>query len=185
MLRTQIQNYKPQSAQEERDKALVLELIDEFGDMLLSRECRAAHFTGSGLILSAELDRCLFAYHCIYDAWGWTGGHADGDGDFLRVALREAQEETGLTHVFAYSGEIASLDILPVYGHWKNGSYVSAHLHLNVAYLLTADPRQSIRPKADENTAVRWIPLNEMDAYCREAHMLPIYRKMLGGLGKK
>lgn len=178
--REQIKRYHPQCEQEKRDKALMLELMENYGQHLLSRDCRAAHLTSSGFILNQKLDKCLFAYHRIYDAWGWTGGHADGDGDLLRVAVKEAKEETGLLKVIPLSSEIASLDILPVHGHWKNGSYVSPHLHLCAAYLLVADEDQPIRPKEDENTAVKWIHFDQIEQYSQEQHMLPIYRKLTG-----
>ena len=178
--REQIKRYQPRCEQEKRDKAMMLELMESCGQRLLWRDCRAVHFTSSGFILNQDLDKCLFAYHRIYDAWGWTGGHADGNGDLLQVAVKEAQEETGLVQVDPLSFEIASLDILPVHGHWKNGSYVSPHLHLCAAYLLIADEDQPIRPKKDENTAVKWIYLYQIEQYSREQHMLPIYRKLTG-----
>ena len=38
-------------------------------------------------------------HHNIYNSWGWTGGHADGNSDLIKVAIKEAQEETGIKHV--------------------------------------------------------------------------------------
>lgn len=180
----QITQYYPRCEQEERDKALMLELMRIYGERLLSRECEAAHLTSSGFILNQDRNKCLFAYHRIYDAWGWTGGHADGDWNLLRVAVKEAEEETGLRQVIPLLPEIASLDILPVHGHWKNGRYVSPHLHLCAAYLLIADESQPIRPKEDENTAVRWISLEQIEQYSGEPHMLPIYRKLVERIQK-
>lgn len=94
------------------------------------------------------------AYHRLYDSWAWLGGHADGDRDLLAVALREVREESGLTEVRPVSEDLYSLEILTVDGHEKHGRYVSSHLHLNVTYLLEADPSAAIRPKPDENS--RW-----------------------------
>ena len=42
-------------------------------------------------------------------------------------------------------------------GHEKNGAYVSSHLHLNVTYLLEADPAEPVRCKPDENSHVGWF----------------------------
>ena len=84
------------------------------------------------------------AHHNIYRVWAWTGGHADGESDLLSVALREAREETGVTHLLPLSADIMSLDILPVWGHVKRGRYVTAHQHLNVSYLLVADEMDSL-----------------------------------------
>lgn len=103
----------------------------------------------------------LMAYHNLYDSWSWLGGHADGDHDLLAVALREAQEESGLSAVRAVSPELFSVEILTVDGHEKRGHYVPSHLHLNVTYLLEADPALPIRCKPDENSRVGWFGLNE------------------------
>ena len=53
-------------------------------------------------------------------------------------------------------------------GHEKHGRYVSSHLHLNVTYLLEADPAQPIRRKADENSAVGWFTPEEAIAASSE-----------------
>lgn len=39
------------------------------------------------------------AYHKIYDSWAWLGGHADGERDLLKVAVKEVKEESGVVHV--------------------------------------------------------------------------------------
>ena len=53
------------------------------------------------------------------------------------------------------------MEILTVDGHEKRGVYVPSHLHLNVTYLLQADPEAPLSKKADENSAVAWFPAGE------------------------
>lgn len=108
------------------------------------------------------------AYHNLYDSWSWLGGHADGDRDLLAVSMREVREESGLTAVRPVSPHIYSLEILTVDGHEKRGAYVSSHLHLNVTYLLEADPAAPVRRKPDENSAVAWFGLEEAVAASSE-----------------
>lgn len=176
-LRKSLEIYRPDGAQEIRDRQVMLEALDVLLDPL-SRENPFAHFTASAWIVNADRTRVLMAYHNIYRAWAWTGGHADGDGDLLRVALREAKEETGLREIWPISGDIFSLEVLPVFSHIRRGEFVSSHLHLNVTYLLGADERQEIRAKPDENSAVAWLPLEEA-ADCREEPCMGvIYRKL-------
>jgi len=175
----QLQGYLPRCQQEREDRARMLEWLETSPDTVLTRENRAAHFTGSGLIASPGLDRVLLIHHRLYDAWTWTGGHADGDADLLRVARREAEEETGLTDMEPLGGEIATLDVLPVTGHVKKGRYVSAHLHLSVGYLLlTRDDRPPPGNQA-ENRGALWIPAEELLRWGTEKHMQPLYRKLL------
>ena len=137
----QVGAFIPQTEQERNDREIMLELIRRYPETILLRENKFAHFTSSGLILNRERNKVLFVHHNIYKTWSWTGGHADGDEDLLRVAVKEAGEETGLARVEPLDGKIVSLDILPVFGHIKNGRYVSAHLHLNASYLLLAETR--------------------------------------------
>ena len=150
---------------------------------ILTRENALCHLTSSGLILNETMDKMLMVHHNIYRTWTWTGGHADGDEDLEAVALREAREETGLAQVRLLLGDMASLDVIPVFGHVKNGSYVSAHLHLNAAYLLQANEGEGLAVKPDENSGVAWAPLAEVAARSGEPELIRIFGKMLERLG--
>lgn len=176
----EIESYHPRSEQEYADKELILWLIGQFPDTILTRECRVAHISSSGFIVNEQRDKTLMAYHNIYRSWSWTGGHADGESELLPVALREAMEETGIQRVSPLSQEIAALDILTVPAHIKRGKFVSAHLHLSVAYLLVAPEDQPLTVKADENSGVRWLPADRIGEYCSEPEMMPVYEKLIG-----
>ena len=176
-LRRQIEAYAPWDAQEAADREMLLRAIDEL-DQPLCRENPFAHFTASSWIVNPGRDRALMAWHNIYRTWAWTGGHADGESDLLAVALREAREETGLSDLRPLRREIYSLEALPVNAHVKRRRFVSAHLHLNVTYLLTADDAQAVRCKPDENSAGAWLPLAEAAENREEPFMAVIYRKL-------
>lgn len=64
------------------------------------------------------------AYHNLYQSWAWLGGHADGEQNLLQVAIREAQEESGLQKARPLQNSIYSLEVLTVDGHIKHGNYV-------------------------------------------------------------
>ena len=65
-------------------------------------------------------------------------------------------------------------------GHEKRGAYVGSHLHLNVTYLVVADPNERIRVKEDENLGVRWVPLEDAIALSSEPWIRDrIYRKLI------
>ncbi|MEG0765736.1 MAG: NUDIX domain-containing protein, partial [Pseudoflavonifractor sp.] len=130
MYADEIRAYRPKDDQEKEDQRIILEYIDRCPDNLLTRENEHAHITSSGFVVNEDATKVLMAHHNIYKVWAWTGGHADGDGDLLAVARREAQEETGIETLRPLSAHIASLDILPVWGHVKRGRYVVAHQHL-------------------------------------------------------
>ena len=177
-LRDQILAFVPQNQQEQRDRQELLAWLDS-GIDIYSRQCNAAHLTASAWVVSPDRRQVLMAYHNLYDSWAWLGGHADGDHDLLAVALREVRGESGLTDVHPVSRDIYSLEILTVDGHEKRGRYVSSHLHLNVTYLLEADPKQPVRCKPDENSRVGWFtPEGAVEASSEPWFRQRVYRKL-------
>ena len=173
-----LERYAPFNEQEARDRAVLMGLL-RTGQDLWTRENEAAHLTASAWVVNGDRERVLMAYHNIYDSWSWLGGHADGERDLLAVALREVREESGLTEVRPVSEDLYSLEILTVDGHEKHGRYVSSHLHLNVTYLLEADPSAAIRPKPDENSRVGWFsPADAMAASSEPWFRERIYTKL-------
>ncbi len=182
-LQHQLEQYHPYNEQEQRDRAVMLQLLATQPD-IFTRENQVAHMTASSWLLNRSHDKVLMIYHNIYHSWSWTGGHADGETDLLAVAKREAMEETGVTDIRAVTEDIFSIEILTVDGHEKKGVYVPSHLHLNVTYLLEADEEEVLRVKPDENSGVRWFSLGEALEACTEPWMIErIYRKLNAKLG--
>lgn len=178
LLRQQLIAYRPWNEQEERDREELLRRLDSHED-LYTRANTAAHFTASAWVVSPDRKQVLMAYHRLYDSWAWLGGHADGDHDLLAVALREVREESGLTKIRAVSPDIYSLEILTVDGHEKHGKYVSSHLHLNVTFLVEADPAEAVRCKPDENSRVGWFtPEGAVEASSEPWFRQRVYRKL-------
>ena len=145
-LAAQIRAFRPWNQQEERDQAELLRRLTS-GEELYTWNNASAHLTASAWVVSQDRRQVLMAYHNLYGSWAWLGGHADGERDLLAVALREVREESGLSNLRPVTSDIYSLEILPVSGHEKKGLYIPSHLHLNVTYLLEADPAEPVRQK--------------------------------------
>ena len=178
-LRERIVNYIPYDEQEESDKEYILKFIDTFDDVL-TRKNIFGHFCSSAFVVNKNRSKVLMIYHNIYNSWSWLGGHADGETDLLSVAIREVKEEAGISNVFPVSEDIFSLESLTVDGHWKNGKYVSSHLHFNVTYLLEADSEEAVSIKADENSGVAWFAPEEALAKSAEPWFVEhVYTKLI------
>ena len=160
-LKEKIEKYIPYNEQEKNDKKIILQYLEQF-DNILTRENEFAHFTASSWVLNKEKTKVLMIYHNIYQSWAWTGGHADGESDLLQTAIRELREETGVQNVKILDDNIFSLEVICVNGHVKKGKYVSSHVHLNLTYLLEVDENEKLQIKEDENSNVRWIPIEEI-----------------------
>lgn len=173
----QLLNYSPYNEQEAADQQVIRTCLETFEDVL-TRDNAIAHMTCSGFVVNKERSKVLMVHHNIYHSWSWTGGHADGETDFLAVALQEVEEETGVKGIPVIT-EIFSLDVLTVIGHVKNGRFITPHLHLNVAYLIEADDQQALQIAEAENSKVAWLPIEEVNVYANEEHMKPIYHKII------
>ncbi|MER2002704.1 MAG: NUDIX hydrolase, partial [Carnobacterium inhibens] len=137
-----------------------------------------AHFTASAWIVNPERTKVLMAYHNIYQSWSWIGGHADGNANLLQVALKETTEETGLMNIIPLANTIYSLEILGVPIHMKKGVPIATHLHLNITYLIEASETELTRVKEDENSAIKWMKLEEAVEACTEPEMKVVYEKL-------
>ena len=113
------------------------------------------------------------------DKWIGIGGKFEDKESPEDCLLREVREESGLVTVTPVTPELYSLEILTVDGHEKHGRYVSSHLHLNVTYLLEANPAQPIRCKLDENSRVGWFtPEEAIEASSEPWFRQRIYSKL-------
>lgn len=176
-LKEQILNYEPFNEQEEKDKKIILGWLSESG--VFTRENKCAHFTASAWVVNPERTKVLMIYHNIYDSWAWMGGHADGEKNLLKVAEKEAREESGIENIRPLSEDIISLEVLTVDGHEKRGEYVSSHLHLNLTYLFEAPEEQSLSIKPDENSGVMWVALDDIKNRSTEKWFIErIYSKL-------
>jgi 8-oxo-dGTP pyrophosphatase MutT (NUDIX family) len=111
------------------------------------------HFTGSAWLVSADGERVLLTHHRKLERWLQLGGHADGDDDLARVALREAEEESGLSDLLVEGG-IFDLDrhLIPSRGA------EAAHWHYDVRYVVRATASEDFSIN-EESMALAWKPI--------------------------
>ena len=129
-------------------------------DNCFERSLLKGHITGSAWIVNPEMTHAFLTHHAKLDKWLQPGGHADGDENVARVAMKEAEEETGMEDMKLFSAEIFDLDIHPI----PERKGVPAHEHFDIRYLIIAGKEQSFEV-SEESHDLAWIPMNEMANY--------------------
>jgi len=129
---------------------------------VFNREHVPAHVTGSAWVVSPDFSQALIMHHVKQDQWFQPGGHADGDNDILRVALRETAEETGIDpeHIRLLSGEVFDVDIHTI----PASEHDSWHEHIDIRFLVQIDNSLPV-PGNDESHEVIWVDLRDVSAY--------------------
>ena len=178
-----LKEYIPCDEQEERDKEQMLTFIDSFDDVL-TRNNTIGHFSASAFVVNKEKSKMVAVYHIISDGWTYPGGHADGEEDLLSVALREAEEETGLK-AKVLNDKPYLISTNPVKSHIKRGKFVSSHIHFDVLYLMEADDSIPLAYREDESKGVKWIPFDEIDNEKMVDFIEPIAKKLVKKLNNR
>ena len=123
-----------------------------------SKSNHKGHFTGSAWIVSPDKEYVLMTHHRKLRMWLQLGGHADGEKNLFKVALKEAKEESGIQSLISLDKEIFDIDI-----HKIPPSIDSiAHIHYDVRFLLQADPISSKIIVSEESFDVAWIPIQKV-----------------------
>lgn len=140
------------------------------------RTCMPGHITGSAWILSPDRSRYLLTRHRIFDLWLQLGGHADGCPRPHLVALREAEEESGLGGfgLFRNPEGYVPLDVDIHVIAARPG--VSAHEHYDLRYLLSAATEQPLEI-SDESHDLKWFSREELLKTVHEKSVLRMLHK--------
>lgn len=150
-----LDKYPERDAHDVQALALFRGFIEANGDCC-ERTFAVGHCTGSAWLVSADGERVLLTHHRKLDRWLQLGGHADGDGDLAAVALREAQEESGLSGL-SLEGDIYDLDrhLIPARGAEP------AHWHYDVRFVIRASGNEAFVVSA-ESHALAWRRIDEL-----------------------
>lgn len=123
-----------------------------------SRELQAGHFTASAFLLNFDKTKFLLMNHSKLNMWLQLGGHCDGDTNCLRVAVKEAQEESGILKIEPVCNDIYDIDIHLIPSNYKE----PAHYHYDIRFLLkTVDSDMFV--KNSESKELKWIEFSSYE----------------------
>ena len=155
--------------------------IEEFTALLRDplnpfvRERLSGHFTASCWLVEPKGERVLLTHHRKLDRWLQLGGHADGESDLALAALKEAEEESGLSDLQVQPG-IFDVDrhTIPARGAEPE------HDHFDVRYVIVA--MGSLTPTvSEESLDLAWCDITELAAdRSGDASMLRMAQRWLG-----
>lgn len=140
------------------------------------RSLETGHITGSAWIVNAENSHALFTHHRKLNMWLQLGGHADGESIVQNVALREAQEESGLTCLELVQAAIFDIDIHPIPERKSADKIEKAHFHYDVRYLIRATDAQPLTV-SDESHDLGWFSAAEIRAQFMDRSILRMVEK--------
>lgn len=148
--------YRPLGETEEADVARMRRLAEAEADPWL--RSLPLHFTSSALIVHPGSMRILLRWHQRQRLWLQVGGHGDpGETDPLTIALREAEEESGLTDLAPWPDaglrHLVICDVAP-------GKGEPAHEHADLRYFLATDHPENARPE-NPDAPLRWLTTAE------------------------
>ena len=151
--------------------------VNGFIELLKQKDCfqrthLPGHITGSAWIVNSSKTKALLVHHAKLNKWVQPGGHADGEENVLNVALREAEEETGLKSIKP-TPAIFDLDIhtIPARKDFPQ------HLHYDIRFLVEGDESENILV-SHESYDVKWISFLELEKFTTERSVLRMREKV-------
>jgi 8-oxo-dGTP pyrophosphatase MutT (NUDIX family) len=162
-----LDDYRPEGDTETADVARIRALTESEPNPWL--RTLPLHLTASALIVHPDSGRVLLRWHRRQQAWLQVGGHGDpGETDPLGIALREAEEETGLTDLVPWpDARIRHVAVVSV----PEGRGEPAHEHADVRFLLATRTPDAVVPEGPD-APLRWLSVADAEALTTEANLL-------------
>lgn len=141
------------------------------------RDCWDGHITGSAWVVDPTGRQVLLTHHRKLNLWLQLGGHADGDADVLRVAWREAREESGIDDISLVLPGIFDLDIHVIPARPGEPS----HRHFDARFAFRAGSTAfRVGPESHD---LAWVDINRLRERTTDPSLLRMAEKWRRHLG--
>ena len=147
-----LQRYVPMYPEERAYKEETLRFVED-NPNCFERTLAKGHITASAWLLSKDNTKALLMHHKKLNRWFQLGGHCDGDSDVFKVAIKEAQEESGIQDIVAVYPGIFDIDVhlIPA-----NSRGEKEHFHYDVRFLLQVKSDEQVVQNSESNE-IRWV----------------------------
>jgi len=175
-LLTLLDDYHPQDLQEINAKKQIINFVKENLDCF-ERTLEIGHVTASCWLLNYDRTKALLMHHKKLNKWVQLGGHCDGNSDVLEVAIKEAQEESGILEIEPISNEIFDIDV-----HLSPATLKEKeHYHYDIRFLLGVT-RNVDFVKNEESNELRWISKNIEELPTKQEAVVRMFKKWVMGV---
>lgn len=167
-----LNEYQP-TTEEKEFKEKTLDFINNNQDCF-ERSLLIGHLTASAWILNKEESKALLMHHTKLDRWVQLGGHCDGDTDILAVAIKEAQEESGIENIIPISKKIFDIDV----HHIPEYKGIPAHTHYDIRFLLKVTGDEDVVQNR-ESKELRWVDKNPAHLPTQSRSVVRMFEKWI------
>jgi len=167
-----LEKHSPIDENELKMKNETIEFVKTNEDCF-NRELLIGHVTGSAWIINDARTHVLMTHHRKLNRWFQPGGHCDGEPDLLNVALKEANEETGLKNLKVVDGEVYDVDVHLI----PERKGIPAHYHYDIRFLIKGDMNEQLII-TEESNDLSWVSLEKIAEHNDSESIMRMVRKI-------
>ncbi len=177
MLLQLLDRYTPKT-EEVAYKSSIIDFIHANPDCF-ERSLQIGHITASAMLLNKDHTKALLMHHAKLNLWVQLGGHCDGEHDVMQVAIKEAQEESGIMAIEPLNVEIFDVDIHLIPANKKEPE----HYHYDIRFLLHVMSDETI-VQNNESKALEWFDFGIATLPTKERSVVRLFEKLVAYISK-